>query len=287
MKTTIICANSDLGLTTDGCDLGPKLISKNIVNKNIINIDKENIKKSKDKNDLRKNLREVNVFNKKLYDAVLNTINSNKFPITIGGDHSIAIGSALGSKKINKNIGIIWIDAHLDYNTFETTITGNIHGLPLAALNGMCKDLTEFYNDEYFNPENTVVVGYRAMEENKEQELNNINKMGVTVFTNNDIKEYGIDYIMEKAFDIALNNTDGVHISYDLDIIDKSYAPGVSVPEPDGIDINTANRIKDILTSNINKIKSFDLVEFNPNFDIDNKTLNIATNIINDIISKK
>ena len=288
MKIDLICANSDLGLTTDGCDLGPKLISENI-NKNkfdyIFNINKENIDKNKDKNNLRKNINEVNNFNKKLYDCILNTIDNNKFPITLGGDHSIAIGSALASKKRNKDIGIIWIDAHLDYNTFDTTITGNLHGLPLAALNGICKDLTSFFDCEYYNPKNTVVVGYRAMEENRKQELNNIERMGVTVFTNDDINNFGIDYVMKKAIEIALNNTKGIHISYDLDIIDKKFAPGVSVPEPNGININTAYKIKDILINNISSIKSFDLVEYNPLFDKDNITLDIATNIINDIIN--
>ena len=285
MKINVICAKSDLGITIDGCNLGPNLISKRIekkVNK-IIDIEKDNIIKSKDINDFKKNLKEVNTFNYKLYKSVLTTLNSNYFPITIGGDHSIAIGSALASKKKN-NIGIIWIDAHLDYNTFETTITGNLHGLPLAALNGICEDLTEFYNGEFFNPKNTVVVGYRSQEDNKEKELDNINRMGVTIFTNEDIKKYGIEDVMKKAIEIALNNTDGLHISYDLDIIDKTYAPGVSVPEPDGIDVDIAYKIKDILIKNIDKIKSFDLVEYNPVYDINNKTLDIAVNILNDVI---
>lgn len=287
MKIDIICAKSDLGLTIDGCDLGPKLISEKIRNNKIdkfCSVEKGNVIKNKDENNLKKNLNEVNIFNDKLYNIVLNTLNNNKFPITIGGDHSIAIGSALASKKVNKNIGIIWIDAHLDYNTFDTTITGNLHGLPLAALNGICKDLTNFFDGDFYNPQNTVVVGYRAMEPNKEQELNNIKKMGVTVFDNDDINKYGIDSIMKKAIEIASDNTNGLHISYDLDIIDAHFAPGVSVPEPNGINLDTAYKIKDILINNKNKIKSFDLVEYNPKFDIDNKTLNIASTILNDII---
>lgn len=288
MKFDIICAKSDLGITIDGCHLGPSLISNSINHgkiESIVNVEKSNVKKSKDINDLKKNLNEVNLFNNNLYNTVLNTIKNNRFPITIGGDHSIAIGSALASKKMHKNIGIIWIDAHLDYNTFETTITGNLHGLPLAALNGICKDLTKFYDEEYYNPKNTVIVGYRSMEENKDLELNNIKKMGVTVFTTSDINTYGIDEVMNKAINIALNGTDGMHISYDLDIIDKMYAPGVSVPEDNGINLDTAYRIKDILVDNIHNIKSFDLVEYNPLFDKENKTLNIAKKIINDLIS--
>ncbi len=290
MKKNIICAKSDLGVDVEGSNLGPSAIAKNLENiyiNKIIEIDKSDCIKSKNKDDLKKNLNEVNDFNTRLYKSVLNTINENCFPITLGGDHSIAIGSALASQKINNNLGIIWIDAHLDYNTFETTITGNLHGLPLAAINGICTPLTYFFDGTYYNPKNTVIVGYRSMEKNKEDELNNIKKMGVTVFDDNDIKKYGIETIMNNAINIASNNTNGIHISYDLDVINPIYAPGVSVPEIGGIDNLTAYKIADILVNNINKIKSFDLVEFNPNFDIDNKTLNIALNILNKIIKNK
>lgn len=290
VKKNIICAESDLGVTVDGSNIGPSVIIKNLKNDDInkvIEVKKADCIKSKNKNDLKKNLNEVNDFNSRLYNNVLNTIKDNAFPITIGGDHSIAIGSALASQKMNKNLGIIWIDAHLDYNTFETTITGNLHGLPLASLNGICTLLTSFFDGIYYNPKNTVVVGYRAMEENKDQELNNIKEMGVTVFTDNDIKECGIEDIMNKAISIANDNTNGMHISYDLDVINPEYAPGVSVPEVGGIDDVTAYKIADILVNNIDKIKSFDLVEFNPSFDVDNKTLNIALNILDKIINNK
>ncbi len=286
MKINIINACSDLGVDVDGSNKGPIVISKNLKDQESVTINKLNIKKSKDKKDLKKNLNEVNIFSEELYNTNLKIIKKYIFPITIGGDHSIAIGSALASQKINKNLGIIWIDAHLDYNTFKTTITGNLHGLPLASLNGLCKDLTKFYDGEYYNPKNTVVVGYRSDEINKKQELNNIKNMGVAVFTMEDIKKYGIEYVMERAIDIATTNTNGMHISYDLDVIDPNFAPGVSVPEINGIDIDTAMKIVSILKTNINKIKSFDLVEYNPNYDINDKTLAIALNILNNIIEK-
>ena len=279
----IIGACTDLGVDVDGADIGPSTLIYNLNYNNSIVINKPYCIKSHDPKDLKKNLNEVNSFNTKLFDTVKNVINEGLFPITIGGDHSMAIASALASRSINGNIGIIWIDAHLDYNTFETTITGNLHGLPLAAINGICKPLTNFTND-YINPKNTVVVGYRAKEVNKEAELNNIKKMGVTVLDDDYIKENGIESTMKKAFEIALNGTVGVHISYDLDVIAEEFAPGVSVPELGGFDLNTAYKVKDILIDNINKIKSFDLVEFNPTRDINNKTLNIALNIVKDIL---
>ncbi len=286
MEVKIVNALSDLGVDVDGTCDGPLVISKNLKGLNSININKINTIKSKDKKDLKKNLESVNAFNRILYDNVLKIMKDRNFPIIIGGDHSVSIGSALASQKVNKNLGIIWIDAHIDYNTFETTITGNMHGLPLAAINGICGDLTKFYNGDYINPKNTVVVGYRANEENKEKELDNIKKMGVTVYTCEDIKKYGIQSIMNKAINIATLNTNGIHVSFDLDVIDPELAPGVSIPEKDGINLKDLDKIVNTLKDNINIIKSFDLVEFNPRFDIDNKTLNIALRILNSLIEK-
>lgn len=290
VKINIINACSDLGVNIDGTDIGPLVINKNLNNykiNNTVNVLKPNINKSRDINDLRKNLVGVNEVNEKVFNEVSKTIKDNLFPITIGGDHSIAIGSALASIKENKNLGIIWIDAHLDYNTFDTTITGNLHGLPLAAIDGLCHDLTKFFDGNYYNPDNTVVVGYRAKETNAQTELNNIKKSGTHIFTEDDINKYGIEEVMKKAIDIASNGTNGIHISYDLDVINPQVAPGVSVPEVGGFDLNTAYKVGDILCDNIDKIESFDLVEYNPSNDIDNKTLNIAINILNRIINNK
>ena len=284
MKITIVNACSDLGVEVNGSEKGPIALNKyeSIVDK-VITIKKENVEKELDEGNLRRNIKYVNEFNNRLYNSI---VDEDNFVITVGGDHSIAIGSDLASRKKHGNIGIIWIDAHLDYNTFDTTITGNLHGLPLAAINGLCSDLTEF-TSEYINPKNTVVVGYRAMEENKEQEINNIKKSGGTIFTDDDIKDYGIDYIMEKAIKIASNGTNGIHISFDLDSIDPEICPGVSVPEKGGLTLNEVRVAMYIIKKHINLLKSFDLVEYNPDNDIDDKTLNIGLNIIKEIIDLK
>ena len=284
MKITIVNACSDLGVEVNGSEKGPLALNKfeGIVDK-VITINKKEVQKELEEGNLRRNIKYVNEFNKRLFNTVLNEDN---FVITVGGDHSIAIGSDLASRKKNGNIGIIWIDAHLDYNTFETTITGNLHGLPLAAINGLCSDLTEFTSD-YINPKNTVVVGYRAMEENKEQEINNIKTSGGTIFTDEDIKKHGMDYVMEEALKIACNGTCGVHISYDLDSINPEICPGVSVPEFGGLTLNEVDTAINKIKENIDKVKSFDLVEYNPDNDIDDKTLNIGLNILEKIIKAK
>ena len=280
---TIIGAGSDLGVHIDGAKFGPKKVLENIDYKckKILLEQNNNIIKSHDKFDLRKNETEVNNFNEKLYNII---IKENNFCITLGGDHSIAIASGLGSLKKHNNLGLIWIDAHLDYNTFQTTITGNLHGLPLATLNGLNKDLSKFHSDTYFNPKNTVVVGYRAYEENAMDEINNIKTMGVTVYTTKDIKEYGVKKIMEQAYAIACNTTEGIHISFDLDVIDPIIAKGVTIKEKNGINLEETNEIINFLKKQ-NNIKAFDLVEYNPLNDTDNKTLEIANDILGKIIN--
>ena len=279
----IINANTDLGVHIDGANLGANMLTKKL---NVIkyNIDKDNIIKSKDKNDLKKNLNAINNFTKKIYDKELEILKDGNFPLLVGGDHSAVIGSALASRKINGNIGIIWIDAHGDYNTFKTTHSGNIHGLPLAAITGYdCLELTNFITNEYINPKKAVIVGARSIDP---WEIDNIKNAGVTVFTTSDIKKYGVKNIMDKAFEIALNNTNGLHISYDIDVIDSKVAPGVSIPEINGISHTDAYEIMDYLMLKKHDIKSMDLVEYNPTRDIDNKTYIIAKKLLDKIIDE-
>ena len=279
----IINANTDLGVHIDGANLGPNMLTETS-NAIKYNIDKDSIIKSKDKNDLKKNLVAVNNFTKKVFNKELEILKEGNFPLLVGGDHSSVIGSALASRKYHGNIGIIWIDAHGDYNTFKTTHTGNIHGLPLAAITGYdCKDLTNFITNEYINPKNTVIVGARSIDP---WEIGNIRNAGVTIFTTQDIKKHGVKKVMDEAFRIALNNTNGTHISYDIDVIDPLVAPGVSVPEINGINENEAYEIMNYLVSRKNNIKSMDLVEFNPTRDIDNKTYKIAKKILEEILKE-
>lgn len=200
------------------------------------------------------------------------------FLLLLDGDHSIAIGSALASIKCNDNLGIIWFDAHGDFHTFDTTISGNIHGLPLAAITGYEKRfLADFHTGNFYNFKNTVIVGARDLEP---EEIENTKKAGITVFSTEDIKRFGVKSICDKAFKIASANTNGIHISYDIDLIDPNFAPGVSVPAVSGINLEDAFSIIDYIIENKNIIKSMDLVEFNPLQDIDHKTEIFSKNIL-------
>lgn len=277
----LIMACTDLGVHIDGAEEGPLQIMNFINNKKIndkIIIKKDNVIKEKNRNNLKKNINAINKFSENLFNTIDNCFKNNIFPITIGGDHTVAIPSILAAKKNNDNIGIIWIDAHADFNTFKTTETGNIHGLPLASTCGLCKDLTKHFTNKYVNPKKCVIVGARSIDK---EELNNLKNEGVIFFTTNDLKKEGIKKIMDKAFDIAGNK---VHISYDLDVIDPLIAKGVSVPEENGINEKEAMEIIDYLKRKKENITSFDLVEYNPSFDDNKKTLNIAINLLNKFI---
>ena len=286
-KIDIITACSDLGVHVNGTDKGPEILINNINKNNINKIKKinydNNYIKELDKNNLKKNLDQVNLFNEKLYYEVKDTLNNNCLPITIGGDHSIAISSALASINKYNNLGVIWFDAHGDFNTFETTTSGNLHGLPFAVITGYEKKLLSmFHNGNYFNFKNAVLLGARDIDE--PYELNNLKNAGVTIITTEDIKNHGIDAMYKKAFEIASKGTQGIHISYDLDCIDCNIAPGVSVPVKNGINLDEAYRFVDYIIENKEKIKSVDLVEFNPLRDKNKITEKIATNILNKLI---
>lgn len=282
----IIGACCDLGVHVNGANLGPEALEKNInlnnINK-IFNLKTKDIEKELDKNNKKKNLKEINEFNSNLYNTVLNSISNDMFPITLGGDHSIAIASSLASIKKHENLGIIWFDAHGDYHTFDTTISGNIHGLPFAAITHYEKnELANFHNGNFYNPKNAVLVGGRDID--RPDEIKNLQDAGVTIFTTEDIHKYGTDAIYKKAFEIASNGTNGVHVSYDLDVIDPEIAKGVSIPAKDGINLQEAYDFVDYIIKNKEKIKSIDLVELNPLRDIDKTTEKIATHILNELI---
>lgn len=279
MEITIIKANCDLGTHVDGSSFGPdKLVEYANPNADVMVINQLNIQKSKDPKDMRKNEKEINIFNTELYEVVNGVFKNEKFPLTVGGDHSIAIATALAAVKNYKKIGIIWIDSHSDYNTFETTITGNIHGLPLATITGYHnEELRSFHQGNLIDPKNAVIIGARSIDP---KEVLNLKEAGITVFTTKDILQQGIDKIVRCAIEIAGNNTFGIHVSYDLDVIDPVVAPGVSIKAKQGIDEKTAYDIIDALYPYQKQITSFDLVEFNPLEDKEDKTLKIAKNIL-------
>ena len=286
MKTIIIGAGSDLGVHIDGAHLGPIQLINDLKSfyqgEEAIFLQDSDIIKSRNLSDRRKNEYEIDNFNTALYKSILEKMKEDYFPILIGGDHSVAAASALASAKIHENIGIIWFDAHADYNTFDTTVSGNMHGLTLAAITGYKNhELRYFHDGNIIQTSKAVIVGARNIDP---WEKDNLKYSGITVFTDQDIKEKGLEVIVEEAFKIATERTKGVHISFDLDLLDPEIAPGVSVPEFNGISEEEALEINKIILKHMNKVVSYDLVEFNPLRDKDRKTEQIALNLVAQII---
>ena len=144
-EIAVINACSDLGVNVSGANLGAELITQN-TKESIYKVEAKKVDKEYEKDNRKKNLVGVNEFNNRLYNKIKEIVEEGYLPVTIGGDHSIAIASALASINKHKKMGVIWFDAHADFNTFDTTITGNIHGLPLAAITNYEKNyLTEFH----------------------------------------------------------------------------------------------------------------------------------------------
>ena len=283
MKLNIVYASSDLGVSIEGSEKAKEKlneITKNL--ENVYEVKKENVAKSYDKKDMEKNLAPLNKFNKKLYNKIVSL--KDGVTLTIGGDHSIAIGSALASKKKNENIGIIWVDAHGDYNTFETTTTGNLHGMPFATVDGINGDrLSYFFDGKYFDPENSVLFGGRDIDE---KEWDNLRRENIKIYSTEDLIKGNIENLVKEALEICTKGKDGVHVSIDVDLIDPNDAPGVSVKAKDGIKKELAFEILKCLLKEKDLIKSIDLVEFNKDKDKDDVTYEITKKMLEMIINE-
>jgi arginase len=210
-------------------------------------------------------------------------------PIVLGGDHSVAAGTVAGVANFfraqQKRIGLIWMDAHSDINTPETSPSGNVHGMPVAALLGMepavLRDLLGW--SPKVLPENTVLIGVRDVDE---AERENIRRAGVTVFTMRDIDELGLRAVMERAIPIAAKGTAGYHVSLDLDWVDPEEAPGVGTAVRGGATYREAHLAMEILSDDGGML-GFELVEVNPILDEHNRTAELAVQLLCSAFGKK
>ncbi len=217
--------------------------------------------------------------NKNLAHTVYSSLKAECFPLIIGGDHSIALGSISGVSRVYKDIAVIWMDAHGDINTHDTSGSGNIHGMPLAkALNVGHKDLTNLYFEgQKLKPENVFILGARDLDAG---EIELINEMKVNVFSADDIIERGIEVVVQEVIDkLKARNMKSVHLSFDLDFIDAKYVPGTGTPVSVGIDVeDTKQALKMIAETKL--IKSMDFVELNVLLDKNDITAELAIDLL-------
>ncbi|HCP75972.1 MAG TPA: arginase [Ktedonobacter sp.] len=220
-----------------------------------------------------------------LANIVTSILQEGEFPLILGGDHSIALGSISGVAKIHKNIGVIWIDAHADFNTNQTTPSGNIHGMILSALAGIGhSSLTNVGGwQPKIHTESIVVVGARDLDSG-EQAL--LREHSIHVFTMSEIDQLGISEVMRQALTIAGDHNDGIHLSLDMDALDPKEAPGVGTPVRGGLTYREAHLAMELIADS-GKLISMDVVEVNPILDRENATALLAVELVLSALGKK
>lgn len=208
--------------------------------------------------------------NTKLAFKVYESISSGNFPLVLGGDHSLGMGSIAGVSKHVKNLGVIWIDAHGDINTHETTPSGNIHGMPLAASMGFGPDklVNLFEHRIKVKDENVFIIGARDLDEGEIELIKNSN---IKAFTMDKVKKCGVENVINETLSYLRDKVDGIHVSFDIDSLDSSLVPGTGTPVKDGFTVDEAKYILGTLASS-GMVVSMDLVELNPHIDRDEVT---------------
>ncbi|MED4409052.1 arginase [Bacillus licheniformis] len=232
-----------------------------------------------------RNLKAITKASVKLAETVDNIVASGAFPLVLGGDHSIAIGTLAGLAKHYQNLGVIWYDAHADLNTKETSPSGNIHGMPLAISLGIGREgLTAIYGKEAkIKAENIVIIGARSLDDG-EKEL--IRDKGIKVYTMHEIDRLGMTRVMEETIDYLRGRTDGVHLSLDLDALDPNDAPGVGTPVAGGISYRESHLAMEMLEES-KLITSAEFVEVNPILDEKNRTAEAAVALMGSLFGEK
>lgn len=282
----------DLGADRRGVDMGPsalrianlksklEYLGYTVIDSGDIFI--QNVERQKIVNPKMKYLNEILRTCKILAGKVENVLKRGEFPLCLGGDHSIALGTIAGiSSYCRKNklkFGVIWIDAHTDMNTDETTPSGNIHGMPVAASIGLGNErLVNFYG---FSPKveanNFALIGVRSIDA---MERKNIKETGLPVYTMSDIDKTGIHRIISRVLKQFKENVDHIHVSFDLDSVDPEIAPGVGTPIPGGFSYREAHLLMESIAE-CGCMSSLEVSEVNPILDDKNRSAEFAADLI-------
>lgn len=218
-------------------------------------------------------------------EKVAACLQAGRMPLVLGGDHSLSMGSVRGAAQI-KRLGLIWVDAHADFNTPETTPSGNIHGMPLAALAGYGDHrLTRLLGTDRraIDPANIVVVGVRQLDAGEKE---NLRQAGVKVLSMQHIDRSGMHSVMTRAIEIAGRDTQGIYLSMDMDALDPLYAPGVGTPVQGGLTYREAHLLCEMIAAS-GLLAGVDLVEVNPILDERNKTAALSVELILSVLGKR
>jgi arginase len=236
-----------------------------------------------------KYLKEITTTCTKEAELVVKTLEAGVVPLVLGGDHSVGAGTVSGVaefyRRQKQKIGLLWIDAHPDINTPDSSPSGNVHGMPLAAIMGLGPaELANIFNfSPKVSPENCVLVGARDIDA---IERDNVRRAGINVFTMRDIDERGMRNVMEMAVRMAGDGTAGYHVSLDMDWVDPEDAPGVGTPVRGGATYREAHLAMEIIADN-GRMLSFEIVEVNPVIDEHNRTAELAVELALSAFGKK
>ena len=299
MKIRILGVPLDLGQERRGVDMGPSAIRAAGLNAALKGLGHQvedagnaSVKLAEEQpfGDRRaKYLNEIAATCQEVAERVEKTLEEGLFPLVLGGDHSIAIGTLAGVSKFHRDrdqaIGCLWIDAHGDMNTPETSPSGNIHGMPFAAVLGLGPDpLTKIFG---YAPKvlakDCVLVGARDLDA---RERRQIRHSGINVFTMRDIDEQGMRAVMERSVGLALRDTAGFAVSLDMDAVDPAEAPGVGTAVPGGITFREAHLAMEIIADS-KAMVSLEIVEVNPILDTLNRTASLAVGLASSALGKK
>jgi len=222
---------------------------------------------------------------KALYNNTLESLQKGAFPLAIGGDHSLSAGSISATlKHFNGNIGVIWIDAHGDWNDDNITESGNMHGMSFSAICGQGPNIMVDYGQGpvYADISKCVQVGGRDIDK---EEAKKMKAAGLNVFAIDTIDKLGMKEVMKQAIEIASNGTEGIHLSFDIDSLTPEAAPGTGTKVHSGLTIREAFLAVEMLYES-GKLLSMDMVEVNPILDISNKTAKLASEIVLSALGK-
>ncbi|EHY93044.1 MULTISPECIES: arginase [Staphylococcus] len=286
----IIGAPSTFGQRKLGVNLGPdairyagivariEAIGLTVKDSGNINVPELNLNKFNSEQQGLRNLEEIIETSETLSQSVSNSLSNNHFPLILGGDHSIAIGSISGVSKHYENLGVIWYDAHGDLNIPEESPSGNIHGMPLRILAGDGDDkLVNIANyAPKVKPENIVLIGMRDLDVGERQYIKDNN---IKTYTMAEVDRYGIKQVIEETIDYLKEKTDGIHLSLDVDALDPVETPGTGTRVLGGLTYRESHFALELL-HNSNLVTSMDLVEVNPLIDHNNDTAEQAVGLV-------
>ena len=291
-KVSIIGVPMDLGADRRGVDMGPSALRYANLNQKLHDLGYE----VQDFGDLDVIIQETHHFGdpkakylKEIADActhlanlVMETSQEGNMPLVLGGDHSIAVGTVSGVsesfRRQQKKIGLLWFDAHADFNTPDISPSGNVHGMPMAAIMGYGPiQLTHIFGfAPKIQPEHAVQIGIREVDPDERQL---VKKSGIRVFTMKDIDKRGIGAIMDEALSIVTKGTAGFAVTLDADFLDPYESPGVATPVRGGADYREAHLAMEMI-ADTNKMVSFEIAEINPILDVHNKTAQFGMELI-------